>query len=188
MSSREGFSQVFIAALLVTGVGCSVVTSTSPPQDAPYLTANPPDRKALEALAQKQDRLLKTCTKPTSCEPLLYARGLAALFESRTRASTIFEQIAGMVPAGPLATVSSQWSEVLRTDGASPDARRALLSQYVIREVLTRESAPLQARTRSLEKRIEELSRQLELLKQIEQQRPASDSTSFGLPTAIPRE
>lgn len=186
MTSRESVRYVLIGTLLGTFCGCSMVNSPSTSPDRPYLVANASDSKALDALAQKQDRLLKACTKPTACTHLLYARGLTALFESRARASTIFQHIVEIIPGEPIAIVSAQWLAVLQQDDRASDPRQALLAQYVTRELLDRDASFTQARTKLMDKRIEDLSRQLDMLKQIEQQRPVPDSPSSNPPLTVP--
>ena len=180
MMSRESVRYVLIGALLGTFYGCSMVNSPSPSPERPYLVANGSDSKALDALA------LKACAKPNACTHLLYARGLTALFESRARASKIFQHIVEIIPGEPIATVSAQWLAVLQQDDRASDPRQALLSQYVTHELLDRDVSFTQTRTKLMDKRIEDLSRQLDMLKQIEQQRPVPVSPSSNPPLTVP--
>jgi hypothetical protein len=178
-----------IGMLVCTICGCTTVQHSSVSGDEPYLVADASERKALQSLSQKQDRLLKGCTKASPpCEQLLYARALAALFESHARATTLFQQILGSMPARSVAPVSAQWLALLRHDVSSSDPSRTLLSQYVLRELLERDTSLAQDRARAQDKRIDDLTRQLELLKQIEQQRRAHDPPLIRPPGTVPPE
>jgi hypothetical protein len=140
---------------------------------------NSSDSKAMQFLSQKQDRLLKSCTKPSQpCDQLLYARALAALFESRARATTLFQQSVQSTPTGSVAGVGAQWLALLQLDSSISEPSRALLSQYVTRELLEHGTPSDQLRLKAQEKRIEELTKQLELLKQIDQDRRVHDLRS----------
>jgi hypothetical protein len=166
------------AACLLVGLisGCTTVDRLSARGDAPYFMVNSSDSKALQILSQKQDRLLKGCTKPSPlCDQLLYARALAALFESRARATTLFQQ---SVQSMPTAGVGAQWLALLQLDSSISEPSRALLSQYVTRELLEHGTPSDQLRLKAQEKRIEELTKQLDLLKQIDQDRRLHDLRS----------
>jgi hypothetical protein len=189
MKTRGFIWRLMMGMLLSTICGCTTVQRSSVTGDQPYLVAGPSDSKALQNLSRKQDRALKGCTKASPpCEQLLYARALVALFESQARATRLFQQTLASRPGGSVAPVSTQWLALLRRGASSSDPSRALLSQYVIREVLEREASPAQVRMKAQDKRIEELTRQLELLKQIEQQRRVHDLPLIRPPGTVPPE
>jgi hypothetical protein len=166
----QGLVMVFMAGMIA---GCTTVHRMPVSEDTPFFIAEPSDKKLLRDLAQRQDRQLKTCAKRSACEPLLYTRGVTALFESRSEAITRFKQVTTSAPNSPHAVQSVQWLEVL--SGAPPsDATRALFGRYVVRHLLDQEVPPRPARAAD-DKRVEELTRQLEMLKQIEQERPVRE-------------
>jgi hypothetical protein len=94
---------------------------------------------------------------------------------------TMFQHLLSSVPQSQYATLSARWLAVLR-DGRSSHPTHALFAQYVAQDLLEREAAPSQARTKSQDKRVEELTRQLEMLKHIEQQRRVHDLPLRRLP------
>jgi hypothetical protein len=174
MNTRVAIQRlVMIVAVGMMG-GCTTVGSMPASDNTPFFIAEASEKKLLQELAQRQDRLLRTCAKRLACEQLLYARGLTALFESRSQAATRFEQVATSAPKSPYAVQSTQWLGVL--SGAPPsDATRALFGRYVARHLLDQDAPPRAVRAAAEDKRVEELTRQLEMLKQIEQERPVRE-------------
>jgi hypothetical protein len=172
--------------------GCTALT-LSPVEpastSAPFLLADSSDLIALQAMGQKHDGLLQNCGKAKGCEELHYTRGLIALFESGSAATSHFTEVIASAPSSPFAASSARWIHLLET-GLSSSSReyalRAELSYQVLNQLLdaeasspqmtspraaSRPSAPLQQRVKDQEKKIAELTMQLNLLKHIEQGR-----------------
>ena len=143
--------------------GCMMV-SPPPPPSAPFFIADPADLKTLQTVARKQDALAAKCAEQGSCDQVHFTRALVALFESREAAVKSFERVITAAPHSHLAASSALWIQLLRGGAAgsySSDEQNAALTQVAERLVwhwLDRE------------KKIEELTNQLEALKRIEQE------------------
>jgi hypothetical protein len=174
MNGRTVIQQVLLWFLLGSASACTVADHMSPSGDSPFFTVDSAQIKVLKALSQKQDRLLKNCPKRSSCDELLYARGMTMMFESHAGASTIFQEVVSSAPQSQYANRSIQWLRLLR-EGKSSHPAHGLLAQYVARELLDREVRTSRSRTSSQDKRVKELTRQLEMLKQIDQERQVND-------------
>jgi hypothetical protein len=178
--------------------GCSVVTSTPPPSrptPAPLFHADAPDIAILQAVRREQDTLLSTCAQQQSCDQVYFTRAMVLLFHSREEATTSFQQAIAVAPNGPFADPSTLWIRLLTNRSLSPTFNdkpsEALLEvmKETVRAWLERPRAAvgtsksantesvksldpsvhnLQLQIRTRDKRIAELTDQLEALKQID--------------------
>jgi hypothetical protein len=150
--------------LLVGAVWGCVMISPPPPPSAPFFVADPADLKMLQALGRKQDALAAKCGEPSSCDQVYFTRALVALYESREAAVKSFQRVIAASPNSRLAASSALWIQLLRGGAAgfnSSDEQNATLTQVAERlvwQLLDRE------------RKIEELTNQLEALKRIEQE------------------
>ena len=143
--------------------GCMAV-SPAPPPSAPFFAADPADHKMLQALARKQDALAAKCAEQSSCDQVYFTRALVALFESREAAVKSFERVMTAAPNSRLAASSALWIQLLRGEAAGSH------SSEDQNTVLTQVTERLVWQWLDREKKIEELSDQLEALKRIEQE------------------
>jgi hypothetical protein len=151
--------------LLVGAIwGCMIVSPPPPPPSAPFFIADPADLKTLQTLGRKLDALAAKCGEQSSCDQVLFTRALVALYESREAAVKSFQRVITAAPNSRLAASSSLWIQLLRGGAAgfnSSDEQNATLTQVAERlvwQLLDRE------------RKIEELTNQLEALKRIEQE------------------
>jgi hypothetical protein len=166
---RRAWSAVMVALIWLSA--CAADEHRSMLQDGPFLAASPQDLRDLQSLERKQEGLLHACGKTPSCDGLLYTRGLLALFESRDKAKRLFHDLVAATPASGYAAKSRQWLTLLSSGYSSGDSKDDLLGQLVLRDLLARDHFSQQAKLKAQEKRIEELTNQLDMLKEIDHQR-----------------
>lgn len=174
--------------LLIGMSGCTALPQTIPVHDRPYLVLNPSDSKELHALIKKAHGSLKACTSPASCDALYYEAALGAMFRSRAEAIRVFSEIVQGASSSPFASRSAQWLAVLNAEETPSEATLALLSQYARSEILSRPEERLQTRIRTQDRKIEQLTRQLELLKHIDQGHRTPVGASSLAPAAVAPE
>lgn len=148
---------------------------TIPPHpSAPFITPNLREASFRQAAAQEQEARLATCAKTRSCDRAHFARALLALYESREAAARHFQEVLAIAPNSPLADSSRSWLQLLKeAPAARPDTPYGLATERLVRDFLELETASaqsLQRETKARDKRVEELSKQLEALKQIDQE------------------
>jgi len=178
--------------------GCSMVTSTPPPSPstpAPLFHADATDIAIVQAVRREQDTLLSTCAQQQSCDQVYFTRAMLLLFQNRQEAATSFQQAIAVAPNGPFADPSTLWIRFLANRSLYPTSNdkpsEALLEvmKGTVRAWLERPRAAvgtakssntesvknldpslhnLQLQIRTRDKRIAELTDQLEALKQID--------------------
>jgi hypothetical protein len=183
--------------LLISGiVGCSGVQRPIPPPEpipipaAPVLpsffTPNHQDLELYETLERQADQLLATCSPGHTCDRAHFIRGLVALYENRDTAAEHFQVAVAMAPTSARAESSLFWLHLLEEteSGTTENGRfshatiqllrdlldRELLAQHLLKEL---EATPVQALQRDLkarDKKLEDLSKQLEALKQVDRE------------------
>jgi len=150
--------------LLVGAVWGCMMLSPPPPPSEPFFIADPADLKTLQTLGRKLDALAPKCGEQSSCDQVHFTRALVALYESREAAVKSFQRVIAATPSSRLAASSALWIQLLRGGAAgfnSSDEQNATLTQVAERlvwQLLDRE------------RKIEELTNQLEALKRIEQE------------------
>jgi len=183
--------------LLMTGMlwGCAMVNGTPPPVSAPLFQADATDTAILQAVKREQDTLLSSCTQHQSCDQVHFTRAMIALFENGEVAAASFQQAIAFAPNGPFAASSALWTRLLanRTslpasadepNGAIREVMKGLVRAWLEQQRAPSTSVPLQAvetprspdpgvhtlqrRIRDRDKRIAELTDQLNALKQID--------------------
>ncbi len=169
--------------LLLAGLqACTSPGSRTTPLFVPDQT----DAQRFQALARAQEAQLSTCAERRACDRAHFIRALAALYENRAVAAQHFRDVVAAAPDGPLASSSLLWLSVLKD--ASSNAGRtdplARATEQLVRDLLDREltiqqltkevdGAAIQALQRGLktrDKQVEELTKQLEALKRIDQE------------------
>jgi type IV secretory pathway VirJ component len=153
-----------------------------------FFMAAPQDSDTVQAFAREQERQVQTCAAAHACDRAHYLRALAALYEDRQVAMMHF-QAAAKTPNGRYAASSLQWILLLE-NGKGGALDQAALSQAVerlVRDVIEYEiaiaSQSAEARQRDAqaiqslkqelkvrEKRIDELTQQIDALKRVDQE------------------
>jgi len=166
-----------------------------PPTPTPLFHADATDTAILQVVRREQDTLLSTCAQQQSCDQVYFTRAMVLLFQNREEAATSFQQAIAVAPNGPFADPSTLWVRFLANRSLSPisndESSEALLDvmKGTVRAWLERprvavgtaKSATtetvknpdpsvhnLQLQIRTRDKRIAELTDQLEALKQID--------------------
>jgi phage shock protein A len=143
------------------------------------------DIAAVQALIREQERQVQACAAARACPRAHYFRGLAALYEDRAVAATHFQAVLAGEPDGPYGSSSRDWMQLL-SDGRNGSDRATDLMhamERLVREVLEEEAAIRQAadketqtvqslrrQLKERENKIDELTRQIDALKRVDQE------------------
>jgi hypothetical protein len=170
-----------LTAMLAILVACSELPAptpavpTAPPStgspSGPFFLVDPSEAKAYRALAREQDLHLTTCAQERTCEQAHFSRALLALFDNQQTAAKHFQDVIAGAPKSRLAIASGDWLTLLQ-EGAPEHERHGHLAkatQSVILELLNREQA-VKEELSVREKKLKDLSTQLETLKLIDQE------------------
>lgn len=162
-------------------VGCLLYACVSapPPAVSPaFLVAAPQDLSALQALAREQRRQAQTCNAARSCDRVHYLQALVALYKDRADAEKHFQAVVADSPNGRYAASSLHWLRLLKEGPGKPDHEPKLIRtvERMVREVLECETEDTQAvqslkqQLKAQEKKIEELTEQIDALKRVDQE------------------
>jgi hypothetical protein len=173
VTCRAGQGVLWVAMAAAVGLeSCAV--GLAPRSDAPFFPSNPGAAPFYQAVAREQEARLAICAKSQSCERAHYARALAALYESRESAARHFQQVAAAPPHSPVGAASRFWLQMLRdTPDSGRDDPYAQAVEQLVRDYLELElvsAQSLQREVKARDKKIEELTRQLEALKRIDRE------------------
>jgi TolA-binding protein len=171
--------------------GCLLHACASAPPPA-FFASTPQDRSAVQAMAREQQRQAQTCSMTRSCDRVHYVQGLAALYEDRAEAVKHFRAVVADAPNGRYAASSRHWLRLLEesSNGSSRAPRLMQTVDRLVREVLEYEATAQRAAMRppepkaaeipvvqslrqqlkAQEKRIEELTEQIDALKRVDQE------------------
>jgi len=150
--------------LLVGAIWGCMMLSPQPPPSSPFFIADPADLKTLQTLGPKLDALAAKCGEHSSCDQVHFTRALVALYESREAAVKSFQRVIAATPSSRLAASSALWIQLLQSGAAGSN------SSDDQNTTLTRVAERLVWQLLDREKKIEELTNQLEGLKRIEQE------------------
>ncbi|ULA66367.1 MAG: hypothetical protein LZF62_50357 [Nitrospira sp.] len=133
---------LMVGMLIVGGIeGCALApggSSVTLPTSAFFLLTNA-EAVQLHAIALTQEAQMKTCHKGPACEDAHYIRGLVALFENRSDAITVFQQLHTAMPTSRYDVATLGWLNLLQdstSSSASSQALRAQLRQEVLHTLL----------------------------------------------------
>lgn len=167
--------QLALITILISCAEIPTTTTTTPASSSsssgPFFHLDPTDTKAYRVLAREQDLHLATCSQERTCEQAHFSRALSALFDNQRTAAKHFQEVIAGAPKSRLATASAEWLKLLQ-DGPSEKERQGPLAkatQNVILELLNREKVVTEELL-AREKKLEEVSTQLETLKLIDQE------------------
>lgn len=168
--------------LLITGLAaCAPLRSPT----APLFVPDGADLLRYRDLVRGQEAQLASCAERQVCDRLHFTRALVALYENRTEAARHFQAVVTVAPGSRLAVSSQAWLRALDDAPASGSTGPlAGMTEVLVRDLLDRELAiqqlsqeldgpairTLQRGLKARDKQIEELTKQLEALKRIDQE------------------
>ena len=187
--------------------GCAMVNGTPLPASAPLFQADATDTVILQAVHREQEMKLSTCAQHQSCDQVHFTRAMIALFQNGETATASFQQAIAVAPNGPFADSSALWIRLLANQTFHPasaaepngallevmkglvriwlEQQRAASASVTLRAVETARSPDLAVHTlqrgiHDRDKRIAELTDQLNALKQIDMD--ANGTSKLSLP------
>jgi hypothetical protein len=180
-------ARLITVLILVMGAitGCSTYSSNPVSPNAPFFSPDPQDVKLHQMDRQKADQLLSTCAGTAPCERARFLRGMVALYEDRELAATHFKAALAAAPGTHVGSSSQFWLQLLKeSDSASGQASFAQATARLVRELLDQELLLRQAISATTatdltvlkqelkirDKQVEDLTKQLEALKQIDRE------------------
>jgi len=163
------------SGVLVAAFAACTTTSPPPPvvipTAGPFFAVDPNDIKTYRALAREQEARLARCSQDHTCDQAHFTRGLIALFENQQLAIKHFEEVLSASPQSRLVGPSQDWLRLLDEPPNLEDreGRWGKMAQSLIVELLRRDQLMKQELT-VRERKLEELSAQIESLKQIDEE------------------
>jgi hypothetical protein len=162
--------------VLIAALAACTTTSTTPPPvvtatSGPFFLVDPNDVKTYRALARDQEARLARCSQDHTCDQAHFTRGLIALFENQQLAMKHFQEVLSATPHSRLVGPSQDWLRLLDDPPTLDDreGRWGKTAQGLIVELLRRDQLMKQELT-VRERKVEELSAQIESLKQIDEE------------------
>ncbi len=175
-----------VLVLLLGLNSCAYLKGLLSPPPPYFFAPDPRDVKLYQILAREAEDQLAACAESNSCDRAHFMRALVALYEDRGVAAGHFQEVVAAAPKGRLASTSLFWVSLLREahsdiDRTGPLAQaterlvRDLLDRELIIQQLTRDLEvsgfrALQRELKAREKKVEELTSQLEALKKIDRE------------------
>ena len=166
--------------------GCSMFQRPMTPPVTSFFMPDPRDGKLYVTLERETDQLLSTCSAVHFCDRAHFIRGLVALYQNRETAADHFQTAVAMAPTSARAEPSLFWLQLLKetAGGTAEDGRFSRATAQLLRDLLDREllaeqllqeleASPVQSLQRDLkarDRKLEDLTKQLEALKQIDQE------------------
>jgi hypothetical protein len=180
MNPTTRVSSGLLLVLVLTLHACTFLR-TGTYSSSPLFTSSPlfapNDRQVAQyqALAREQDQLLGTCAETHTCDRAHYTRALLALYENQAVAAKHFQDVIDAAPKSHLASSSHFWLQFLQnTPTILPWVSSfAEATDRLVRDLLELETSSAQIMLREVkarEKKVEELTAQLEALKRIDQE------------------
>jgi hypothetical protein len=142
---------------------------------SPLFTPNSRHVAHYQALAREQDQLLGTCAETHTCDRAHYTRALLALYENQEVAAKHFQDVIDVAPKSHLASSSHFWLQFLQNPPTFLNLTRSFAeaTERLVRDLLELETTSAQVMSREVkarDKKVEELTTQLEALKRIDQE------------------
>lgn len=160
--------------LLASLWACSPLRS-HPIPSSPLFVPDPREAQRYQAIAREQDALLITCAETHTCDRAHFTRALAALYEDQTVAAKHFQDVLTGAPKSRLVVSSQFWLQFLQNPPIflAQHGSFAEATDRLVRDLLELESSSalvLQREVKARDKKVEELTQQLEALKRIDQE------------------
>jgi len=161
--------------VLVLTVHACVFLRSGPYSSSPLFTPHGRQVAHYQALAREQDQLLDTCADTRTCDRAHFTRALLALYESQLVAAKHFQDVIDAAPKSQLASSSQFWLQLLQNPPSilARQSQFAEATQRLVRDLLELETTSAQVMQREVkarDKKVEELTTQLEALKRIDQE------------------
>ncbi len=168
--------------------GCSMFQPSMTPPVTSFFMPDPRDGRLYVTLEREADQLLGTCSAVHFCDRAHFIRGLVALYQNREIAADHFQTAVAMAPTSARAEPSLFWLQLLKEtpSGTAEDGRFSRATVQFVRDLLDLdgellaeqllqelETSPVQSLQRDLkarDRKLEDLTKQLEALKQIDQE------------------
>jgi hypothetical protein len=165
---------VLLLALLASVDACAPLRS-HPIPSSPLFSLDPRDAQRYQALAREQDATLDACAETHICDRAHFTRALVALYEDQTVAAKHFQDVMAVAPKSRLAASSQFWLHLLQNPPIFfvQHSAFAEATDRLVRDLLDLEFSStlvLQREVRTRDKRVEELTQQLDALKRIDQE------------------
>jgi hypothetical protein len=166
VTMKSASTPAFLLAGLFYLSGCSLMSHTQ--NSGSLFTLEPGETKKYRALLREHDSHAAACTQDHSCDRVHFTHALIALHENKEAAGQHFREVMTVAPSGELANLSANWLRYL--EAPSEQKGNSVLAQtthWLLLDLLSREQK-LRHELSMRDKRLEELSRQLKALKQID--------------------
>lgn len=163
-----------LLALLASVEACAPLRSHPVPA-SPLFVPDPREAQRYQSLAREQDATLTTCAETHTCDRAHFTRALAALYEDQTVAAKHFQHVIDVAPKSRLAVSSLFWLRLLHDPPTffgrdSSFAEAAARLAHDLLELETSSASVVQREVKTRDKKIEELTSQIEALKRIDQE------------------
>ena len=160
--------------ILLTGLEACSPLRSHPIPSSPLFAPDPREAQRYQTLAREQDALLATCAESHTCDRAHYTRALTALYEDQTVAAKHFQEVIDVAPKSRLASSSQFWLQFLQNPPIFLERHSSFAetTDHLVRDLLELESSSalvLQREVKARDKKVEELTQQLEALKRIDQ-------------------
>lgn len=186
MTLRWRSARGMVLVLLLGLNSCAYLKGIFAPPPPYFFPPDPRDVKLYQGIAREAEDQFPTCPESNACDRAHFTRALVALYEDRNVAARHFQEAVAAAPKGRLASTSLFWISLLR-DGRSDIDRTGPLAQAterLVRDLLDREVMiqqltkdlevsgfrALQRELKARDKKVEELTGQLEALKKIDRE------------------
>lgn len=192
MSLAGPWSGGLLLLLIAGAVACAPLRN-HPIPSAPLFVPDPREAQRYQALAREQDATLAACVETHTCDRAHFTRALAALYEDQTVAAKHFQDVIDAAPKSRLAASSLFWLHLLQDpptffgrDSSFAEAAARLARDLL--EMETSSASVIQREVKARDKKIEELTSQIEALKRIDQEMKEMKEKSRprGLPNKMP--
>jgi len=164
----------FLLALLASVEACAPLRS-HPTPSSPLFSLDPRDAQRYQALAREQDAALAACAETHICDRAHFTRALVALYEDQTVAAKHFQEVIAVAPKSRLAASSQFWLQFLQNPPIffTQHSAFAEATDRLVHDLLELEFSStlvLQREVKARDKKVEELTQQLDALKRIDQE------------------
>ena len=160
---------------LLTGMEACAPLGRHPIPSSPLFSLDPRDAQRYQALAREQDATLAACAETHTCDRAHFTRALVALYEDQAVAAKHFQDVVTAAPKSRLASSSQFWLQLLQNPPIffAQHSTFAEAADRLVRDLLDLEfssTSVLQREVKARDKKVEELTQQLEALKRIDQE------------------
>ena len=169
--------------ILFTSLGACSLLRSHPIPSSPLFVPDAREAQRYQALAREQDALLTTCAETRTCDRAHFIRALAFLYENQVAAAKHFQDVIDAAPKSRLASSSQFWLQLLQNPPTyfGRESSFAEATERLVRDLLELETSsvlPFQRELQARDKKVEELTQQLEALKRIDQEMKEKERTT----------